>query len=88
MFLSGVFERSETLHVLLARSGGALPFQAGRVENCVQHDRSFGGEKRTIRKTLWEVFRTNLFLDAVICSVVGLKAAVDAVGSDRVLLGE
>lgn len=88
MFLSGVFERFEGLCVLLAHSGGALPFLAGRVESCVQHERSFGEERRRHSKSLWEVFKTNLFLDAVIYSDVGLKTAVDAVGADRVLFGE
>ncbi len=88
MFLSGVFERYGGLQVLLAHSGGALPFLAGRLESCVQHERSFEDEKRVHRKTIWEVFRTNLLLDAVIYSDVGLKAAVDVVGPDRVLFGK
>ena len=88
MFLSGVFDRYEGCRVLLAHSGGALPFLAGRIESCLQHERSFNKERKTSRKTLWQVFRTNLFLDAVIYSDVGLKAAVDAVGDDRVLFGE
>jgi len=88
MFLSRVFERFEGLRVLLAHSGGALPFLAGRVESCVQHERSFGEERRQNRKGLCEVFRTNLFLDAVIYSDVGLKTAVDSAGPDRVLFGE
>ncbi|KAI9876864.1 MAG: hypothetical protein M1830_005427 [Pleopsidium flavum] len=87
MFLSGVFERFKGLSVVVAHSRGALPFLAGRVESCTQHERSFREKRRRNRKTLWVVFTTNLYLDAVVYSDVGLETAMDAAGADRVLFG-
>jgi aminocarboxymuconate-semialdehyde decarboxylase len=84
MYLSGVFDRFPSLHVLLAHSGGTLPFLAGRIESCVGHDNHFAGEGR---RDLWDVLKTNIYLDAVIYSEVGLKAAVEASGGDRVMFG-
>lgn len=86
MYLSGVFDRFPKLKVLLAHSGGTLPFLAGRIESCVGHDNHFtAGEGR---RGLWDVLKTNIYLDAVIYSEVGLGAAVEASGRDRVLFGK
>jgi aminocarboxymuconate-semialdehyde decarboxylase len=38
MLLSGVWDRFKKLNVLLAHSGGTLPFLAGRIESCIKHD--------------------------------------------------
>lgn len=89
MYLSGVFEAFPALKVLVAHSGGAVPFLAGRIESCVKHERVFRdaeGRERE-RRGIWEVLKKNVWLDAVIYSEVGLKAAVDAVGERRVLFG-
>lgn len=88
MFVGGVFDRFEGLQILLAHSGGTLPFLAGRIESCIQHERSLDEEKRRRRKPLWQVLTSNLLLDAVIYSELGLKTAVEAVGRDRVLFGK
>ncbi|MCJ1258448.1 hypothetical protein MMC24_006281 [Lignoscripta atroalba] len=91
MFLAGVFERYGGLKVLLAHAGGTVPFLAGRVDSCVQHERKFRDEKGEMvgrrRQSVWEVLRKNVWLDGVIYSEVGLKAAVEAVGVERVLFG-
>jgi predicted TIM-barrel fold metal-dependent hydrolase len=94
MFLSGIFEdgnKGENLEIILAHSGGALPFLAGRIESCILHDaHMMGGEqtqKNWTRKTVWEVLKKNIYLDAVVYSATGLKAAVDASGADRVMFG-
>lgn len=91
MFLAGVFDRYEGLELLLAHSGGTLPFLAGRIESCVHHEREFkqnGGHKQGPVKGIWDVLKTNIYLDAVIYGDVGLKAAIDASkSSDRVLFG-
>lgn len=92
MFLAGVFDRYPKLQILLAHSGGTLPFLAGRIQSCISHEREFtqnGGSKPGPEKDIWEVLETNLYLDAVIYGQVGLKAAVGATKShDRVLFGE
>lgn len=91
MFLAGVFDKYPKLEILLAHSGGTFPFLAGRIQSCISHEREFtqnGGSKPGPKKDIWEVLRTNIYLDAVIYGQVGLKAAVEATkSSDRVLFG-
>lgn len=90
MFLSGVWERYRGLQVLLAHSGGTLPLLAGRIESCISHDAYLmkEGKLKGDRRTLWEVLRENVYLDAVIYSEVGLKSAINASGAERVIFGE
>ena len=90
LFLARVFDRHPRLQLLLAHAGGALPFLAGRIESCVLHEREFlgvRGRERRPEASIWEVLRRNVWLDGVVYSAVGLKAAVDAVGKERVLWG-
>jgi len=88
MFLAGVFDRFPELKMLLAHSGGTLPFLVGRIESCLQHDgflvQKGGGPKRG----LWEVLREQIYFDAVVYSKVALKTAVEAAGGeDRLMFG-
>ncbi len=90
MFLAGVFDRFPKLKMLLAHSGGTLPFLAGRIQSCVEHEREFianGGSKQGPTRNIWDVLLTNIYLDAVIYGEPGLKAAVDAGSADRVMFG-
>ncbi|KAF2102579.1 amidohydrolase 2 [Rhizodiscina lignyota] len=89
MYLSGVFDRSKTLQVLLAHSGGTLPFLAGRIESCLEHDGYLlkEGKLNEEKRALWDVLRKNIYLDAVIYSEVGLQAAVAASGAERIMFG-
>ena len=89
MYLAGVFERFPGLEVLVAHSGGTVPFLAGRIESCVKHERGFRDAegKEVQRVGIWEVLRRNVWLDAVVYSEVGVRAAVGAVGRERVLFG-
>ncbi|KAI0458389.1 2-amino-3-carboxymuconate-6-semialdehyde decarboxylase [Xylaria acuta] len=90
MYLAGVFDAVPDLRMLLAHSGGTLPFLAGRVESCVAHDRHLARDEARAgpaRRTIWQVLREQVYLDAVIYSDVGLKAAVDASGVDRLMFG-
>jgi predicted TIM-barrel fold metal-dependent hydrolase len=90
MYLAGVFDRVRELRLLLAHSGGTLPFLAGRIESCVRHDGQLVREGRVTsdRRTVWGVLREQVYLDAVAYSDVGLKAAVDAAGgADRLMFG-
>ena len=87
MFLAGVFDRHPKLKLLLAHSGGTLPFLAGRIESCVAHEREFianGGDKQGPKRSIWDVLKTNIWLDAVIYGEPGLKAALAAAGEDGV----
>lgn len=83
VYLSGVFDRHPELTFLLAHSGGTLPFLAGRIESCVAHEREFtvnGGDKPGPVRSLWEVLKTNIYLDAVNYGEPGMKAALEAAG--------
>merc|ERR1712093_424652 len=89
MILSGVFEKVPDLEMILAHSGGTLPFLAGRIESCIEHDAHLKAEGKLgkSRKTVWDVLKKNIYLDAVVYSEVGLKAAIQASGEDRVMFG-
>jgi aminocarboxymuconate-semialdehyde decarboxylase len=88
MLLSGVFDRYPNLSVLLAHSGGTLPFLAGRIESCIQHDGHLHSQPGfAARRNVWDVLKTNIYLDAVVYGEAGLKAAVQASGADRLMFG-
>jgi predicted TIM-barrel fold metal-dependent hydrolase len=89
MILAGIFEKVPELQMILAHSGGALPFLAGRIESCIEHDAHLKAEGKLGkgRKTVWEVLKKNIYLDAVIYGEIGLKAAIQASGEDRVMFG-
>ncbi|GAB1320707.1 hypothetical protein MFIFM68171_10917 [Madurella fahalii] len=84
MYLAGVFDAVPKLKMILAHSGGTLPFLAGRIESCVLHDQKFAAAvKEGKRRTVWDVLREQVYLDAVIYSEVGLRAAVEASGGGK-----
>ena len=90
MWLSGVFDRHPKLKVLIAHAGGTVPFLSGRINSCVQHERHFPENKgggRGPNRSLRDVLRENVWLDAVVYSPTGVTAAVEVVGKDRVLFG-
>jgi predicted TIM-barrel fold metal-dependent hydrolase len=89
MYLAGVFDKVRDLRMLLAHSGGTLPFLAGRIESCILHDGQLVREGKVTkdRRTVWDVLKEQIYLDAVIYSEVGLKAAIDASGADRLMFG-
>ena len=89
MFLAGVFDKTPGLRLLLAHSGGTLPFLAGRIESCILHDAELvrQGKVKQDRRTLWDVLKQQVYLDAVIYSSIGLRAAVDTSGSENLLFG-
>lgn len=91
MLLAGVFDRFPRLLILLAHSGGTLPFLAGRIESCIAHERKFlanGGSTPGPQRSIWDVLKTNIYLDAVVYGEAGLKAAIQASGPDRLLFGK
>lgn len=88
MILSGVWDRWTKLSVLLAHSGGTLPFLAGRLESCILHDRHMMSmDHAKNRRTVWDLLKNNILLDAVVYGKAGLKAAAEVTGSDRILFG-
>ncbi|OTB08523.1 hypothetical protein M426DRAFT_52218 [Hypoxylon sp. CI-4A] len=89
MYLAGVFDQVPELRMLLAHSGGTLPFLAGRIESCIVHDGHLvrEGKAGPARRSIWQVLKEQIYLDAVVYSEVGLKAAIDASGVDRLMFG-
>ena len=83
-----MWDRFPKLNVLIAHSGGTLPFLAGRIESCIAHDAHLKKEGGTAnRRDVWDILHHNIYLDAVIYADVGLKAAIDASGSERLMFG-
>ncbi|KAL8670650.1 MAG: hypothetical protein Q9168_004829, partial [Polycauliona sp. 1 TL-2023] len=91
MWLSGVFDRFPKLKILIAHAGGTIPYLAGRIESCVQHERHFALDessgRRGPKRGLKTVLRENVWLDAVVYEEVSVKAAVELVGRERVMFG-
>ena len=87
MYLSRLWDRLPELKFLLAHSGGTIPFLIGRIQSCIQHDGHLMATGSTPRKSLREVLRENVYLDAVTYGDVGLNAAIQAVGKDKVMFG-
>lgn len=96
MILSSVFTLIPSLQVILAHSGGTLPFLAGRIESCILHDAHLkaGGKldgdgegKGGRRETIWEILKNNIWLDAVVYGDVGVRGAVGVSGVERVMFG-
>jgi len=88
MILCGVFDRYSGLSVLLAHSGGTLPFLAGRIESCIVHDAHMqAAPDIKKRRGIWDILKTNVYLDAVAYGEGALKAAAEASGADRIMFG-
>ena len=87
MFLSRVFDRFPDLQVLLAHSGGTLPFLAGRIQYCLDSDLQLK-QSPVWRRSLWHVLKHNIYLDAVTYSNVALASSIEASGADRLMFGE
>ncbi|KAI8914198.1 hypothetical protein EDD86DRAFT_81259 [Gorgonomyces haynaldii] len=83
MILSGIFDRLPGLKMLLAHSGGTLPFLAGRLDSCVEHDAHV---QHRLQKKPSEYLK-NLYYDAVAYHAPGLQCAIDLVGKDRFMFG-
>jgi len=90
MFLSGVFDRFPKLKILIAHAGGTVPFLAGRIDSCVQHERHFPENdtgKRGPKRALSEALNENIWLDAVVYQQASVDAAVKLVGGEKVMFG-
>ncbi|KAJ3193765.1 hypothetical protein HK101_004119 [Irineochytrium annulatum] len=83
LILSGTLDRVPHLRLLIAHSGGTLPFLAGRLDSCVQHDPHV---KDRLRKTP-TAYLKDLYYDAVSYHEHALNCVGGLVGSDRVMFG-
>ena len=83
LIVSGIFDRIPNLKFLVAHSGGTLPFLAGRLDSCVMSDPELIGK---LKKAPSEYLK-NFYYDCTIYHNPGLQAAIDLVGSDRIMFG-
>ena len=78
LILSGTLERHPRLKVVLSHTGGALPYQAGRMD------------KNTKRANLPQPFSNymkQMYTDTVSPHAMGMKFAIDYYGIDNVMYG-
>jgi len=85
LILSGVLEKIPTLKLLLAHSGGTLPFLAGRLDSCAKHDEKYQATK-VLSKPPSEYLK-QLYYDAIAYHSPALNCAIEFVGADRLLFG-
>jgi predicted TIM-barrel fold metal-dependent hydrolase len=83
MILCGIFDRYPRLKLLLAHSGGTLPFLAGRLDSCVEHDPHVA---ERLRKLPSEYLK-DMYYDAVNYHEHGLKNVQSLIGRDRIMFG-
>lgn len=78
LVLSGVMERHPDLKLIMSHTGGALPYQAGRMDkNC----------KKAGLPRLPSVYLKRMFTDTVSPHMLGIKFAIDFYGIDHVMYG-
>ncbi len=92
MIASGVFDRHSKLHVLIVHMGGELPSVLGRLEfnwhlnyNGIANPPA--GRPYTNKRPPSEYFKTNILVDCMGFNPIGLRAAVEMCGADRVVFG-
>jgi predicted TIM-barrel fold metal-dependent hydrolase len=83
LILSGVFDKLPDLKLLLAHSGGTLPFLAGRLDSCYHHDEA-------IRDTLEHDpshYLSKLYLDAVNYQTPALVNSIEVNNVKNLMFG-
>ncbi|KAG1695282.1 hypothetical protein DVH05_020661 [Phytophthora capsici] len=84
LILSGLLDQvPETLRLLLAHSGGTLPFLAGRLDSCVEHDAAIAQKLQHPPS----VYLKRFYYDAVAYHEPALQCLIDFVGSDKIVFG-
>ena len=79
LVLSGVMERHPGLKVFMSHTGGALPYQAGRMDK---------NSKAAKLPKLPSTYLRRMFTDTVSPHAMGVKFAIDFYGVDHVLYGD
>ncbi|KAJ3212142.1 hypothetical protein HDU67_004012 [Dinochytrium kinnereticum] len=83
LILSGMLDRVPNLKLLLAHSGGTLPFLSGRLDSCVQHDPHVASRLAHPPSSYLKRF----YYDAVSYHPAALNCAAELVGADRLMFG-
>ncbi|KAE9038882.1 hypothetical protein PR003_g8224 [Phytophthora rubi] len=84
LVLSGLLDQvPDTLRLLLAHSGGTLPFLAGRLDSCVEHDAAIAQNLQHAPS----VYLKRFYYDAVAYHEPALQCLIDFVGSHKIVFG-
>ncbi|KAI8848191.1 hypothetical protein BC829DRAFT_394627 [Chytridium lagenaria] len=83
LILSGTLDLVPNLNLLLAHSGGTLPFLAGRLDSCVLHDPHVASRLAHPPSSYLRRF----YYDAVSYHPPALRCAAELVGADRLIFG-
>lgn len=78
LIFSGIMERHPNLTVVMSHTGGALPYQAGRL------DKNGKGAKLPLRPS---EYLKRMYTDTVSPHAMGIKFAIEFFGVDRVMYG-
>jgi len=85
LILAGVLEKHPALRLLLAHSGGVLPYLAGRLDSCVRNDEQYD-HRKYLSKPPSEYLK-NLYFDAITYHAAALNCAIEFAGIDHLLFG-
>ncbi|TYZ58903.1 hypothetical protein PybrP1_009507 [[Pythium] brassicae (nom. inval.)] len=83
LVLSGMLDVVPDLKLLLAHSGGTLPFLAGRLDSCVAHDPAVASRLQHPPSCYLQRF----YYDAIAYHAPALQCLLDFVGADKVVFG-
>ena len=81
--MAGTLDKFPDLRLLLAHSGGTIPFLAGRLDSCVAHDPTV--RDRLKHEPSW--YLKKLYYDGVGYHAPALQLARTLVGADRIMFG-
>ncbi|OLL24706.1 2-amino-3-carboxymuconate-6-semialdehyde decarboxylase [Neolecta irregularis DAH-3] len=84
LILSGTFDKFPKLKILLAHSGGVLPYLYGRIDSCVMHDPQVNNRLKELPSYY---LKNNFFYDAVGYSQENLELLRSFVGDEGILFG-
>ncbi len=92
MIASGVFDRHPKLQVLIVHMGGGLASIVGRLEfnwklnyNGIKNPPA--GKPYVNKRSPFDYFKTNILVDTMGFSAIGVRAAIELCGVDRVVFG-
>jgi aminocarboxymuconate-semialdehyde decarboxylase len=84
LILAGLFDRQPGLALVLVHGGGFLPYQAERLDTCFQAG-DLGAV--SLQRGLPSAYLSCFHYDTALISAPAVKLLVEAVGSERVMLG-
>src|SRR5271154_4598048 len=92
MIASGVVDRHPKLQVLIVHMGGGLASIVGRLEfnwhlNYNGIKTPPAGRPYTNKRSPFEYFKTNILVDSMGFNAIGVRAAIELCGVDRVVFG-